>query len=83
MIIGARRGTTAHTKLQEDKIRIFDVIDKVNDSTCSELHTPMTDPQQKFDQHLNKYAVVTLHLSHTVSLPSISRLLAKGTYYVL
>ena len=78
MIIGVRHGSAAYIKLQEGKIKIFDVIEKVNDKTCSDLHIPGVDPQQSFDQHLNVRAIVTLHLLHSVSLPSISGLLAKG-----
>ena len=78
MIVGVRHGSAAYSKVQEGKIKIFDVIEKVNDKMCSELHIPGVDPQESFDQDLNVRAVVILRLLHSVALPSISRLLAKG-----
>ena len=78
MIIGVRHESPAYSKMLEGKIKVFDVIEKVNDNTCTDLLIPGIDPQQSFDQNLNKPAVVTLHLLHTLSLPSISKLLDKG-----
>lgn len=78
MIVGVCHGSAAYSEVQKGKIKIFDVIEKVNDKMCSDLHIPGKDPQENFDQDLNVRAIVTLHLLHSVSLPSISKLLAKG-----
>ena len=51
---------------------IFDVIEKVNDKMCSGLHIPGVDPQESFDEHVKVRAIiVTLHLLHSVALPSM------------
>ena len=78
MIVGVCHGSAAYSEVQKGKIRIFDVIEKVNDKMCSDLHTPGVDPQESFDEHVKVRAIVTLHLLHSVALPSISKLLAKG-----
>ena len=78
LVVGALHRSPAHSLLQEGKIRIFDVIEKVNEKTCSELHVPEVDPQSSFDRYLRDRTVVMLRVSHHISLPLISKLLVKG-----
>ena len=54
------------------------MIEKVNDKTCSELHIAGVDPQESFDKYLRDRTSVMLRVSHSVSLPPISKLLVKG-----
>ena len=77
-MVGVHHRSPAHSLLQEGKIKIFDVIEKVNDKTCSELRTPAVDPQESFDRYLKDRTSVMLRVSHAVSLPPISKLLLKG-----
>ena len=78
LVVGVLHRSPAHSLLKEGKIRIFDVIEKVNDKTCSELHIAAVDPQESFDKYLKDRTSVILRVSHTVSLPPISKLLVKG-----
>ena len=78
LIVGATYGSHAHTLLQNGKLKIFDVITSVNYKSCSEVLVPGKDPQVCFDHCLKDRLSVLLHLSHSISLPSISDLLNKG-----
>ena len=79
LIIGVVHVSSAYSELKEGKLRIFDVIESVNDKSCSDLLIPARDPQQCFDQHLKDRASVDLYLSRSISLPPISDLLTKGS----
>lgn len=78
LVVGALHRTPAQTLLKEGKIRIFDVIEKVNDKACNELHVPAVDPQSSFDRYLRDRTSVMLRVSHHISLPPVSKLLVKG-----
>ena len=78
LVVGILRWSPAYSKFQDGKIRIFDVIERVNDRLCSDLFILAKDPQLCFDQHLKDRASVDLCLSHSVSLPPISKQLTKG-----
>lgn len=78
VIVGAVKGSPAYSKLQDDEIRIFDVVETVNDNSCSNLLISNKDPQECFDRHLERQASVTMFITHSIALPPISNMLAFG-----
>ena len=81
VIVGAVKSSPAYTLLREEKIRIFDVIEVVNDKSARELQllVPSKDPQECVDMYLNHQVRVKMHINHSISLPPVSNTLDCGT----
>ena len=78
VVVGAVKGSRAYMELLDEKVRIFDVIEAVNDKSCTELLIPSTDPQFCFDHCLHSQVSVKLHINRSISLPPLSNTLAFG-----
>ena len=80
VIVGAVKISPAYSLLREDKIRIFDVIEAVNDKSASDLLIPSKDPQECVDVHLKQHVSVKMRINRSISLPPVSNTLDCGTY---
>ena len=76
VIVGATKGSQAYILLSNGNIRIFDVIEMVNDKSCHRL--PPKEPQESFDIYLWNKRSVKMRLNRTISLPSVSTTLTYG-----
>ena len=68
--------------MEDDKIRIFDVIVSVNDKSADTLLSTSVykkEPQKCFDSHLESKTNIKLIVNRSMSLPPISNTLGFGT----
>ena len=80
VIVGAVNSSPAYSLLREDKIRIFDVIEAVNDKSASDLLIPSKDPQECVDVHLKQQVSMKMRINRSISLPPVSYTLDCGKY---
>ena len=79
VVVGAVRDSPAYSKMEDGTIRIFDVIESVNDRTAGALQSEYEkEPQQCFDNHLKYRAAIKLRINRSMSLLSISTTLRFG-----
>ena len=64
--------------LEINKLRIFDVIESVNDKSATELLTSGKELQECFDYHVKGKISVKLHVNRSISLPPVSTILDSG-----
>lgn len=65
--------------MREDKIRIFDIIEAVNDTPASALPSEYEkEPQECFDNHLKYKTIIKLRINRSISLPPVSNTLNFG-----
>ena len=67
-----------YTQVQGDQIRIFDVIETVNDTPCHKILLPEMDLQERFEHSIEERACVKLELNRCIALQPVSSPLAFG-----
>ena len=77
-MIGAVKDSQAYSMMQEDSIRIFDVIESVNERSCSDLIVSTRDYQECFDMCLDYQVRVRMCINRSISLPPVSNTLDFG-----
>ena len=78
MIIGVVKDTSVYTQVQGDQIRIFDVIETVNDTPCHKIFLPGMDLQERFEHSIEERVRIKLELNRCIALQPISSPLAFG-----
>ena len=64
--------------VQNDKLRLLDVIESINDTPCSKIFAPDQDVQERFERYIESMDSVRLSVDRTFSLQPISSPLAYG-----
>ena len=67
-----------YSKLQDDQIRLLDVIETVNDTPCHKLLLPDMDLQGRFEHSIDERESVKLELNRCIALPPVSKPLSFG-----
>ena len=67
-----------YSKLQDDQIRLLDVIETVNGTPCHKLVLPDMDLQERFEHSIDEREHVTLELNRCIAIPPVSRPLSIG-----
>ena len=78
IVIGVVKDTPVYTQVRNDQIRIFDVIESVNDTPCHKIFLPGMDVQERFEHSIQERVCVKLELNHCITLPPVSSPLAFG-----
>ena len=78
IIIGVVKDAPVYSKLQDDQIRLLDVIETVNGTPCHKILLPDMDLQERFEHSIDEREHVTLELNRCIALPPVSRPLSIG-----
>ena len=78
IIVGVAKDTAVYSKLQDDQIRLLDVIETVNDTPCHRIFLSNMDPQERFEHSIEERGRVKLVLNRYIALPPVSRPVAVG-----
>jgi hypothetical protein len=78
IIVGVVKDAPVYSKLQDDQIRLLDVIETINDTPCHKLLLPDVDLQERFEHSIEERERIKLVLNRCISLPPVSRPLAVG-----
>lgn len=80
MITGIVCDSEATLKMQKNELRIFDVIETVNDRKCSDILESGKTPQECFDREIKIAPTVKLYVNCFFAIPPISDVLSHGKY---
>ena len=78
VIVGVVKDSKVYRKVQDDLIRMFDVIETVNDKPCGDLRIPETDIQESFEKFIKSKDTINLRLNRSIALPPVSSSLCDG-----
>ena len=67
-----------YSPLQDDKLRLLDVIKTVNDKQCRNLLLSGEDPQDSFETVIEDKEFARLSIDRSIALPPFSSPLAFG-----
>lgn len=70
-----------YKKVQDDLIRMFDIIETVNDKQCADLRIPETDIQKSFEKFIKSEDSVKLCLNRSIALAPVSSPLSDGRLF--
>jgi hypothetical protein len=83
IIVGVVRDTPAYSKLQDDQIRLLDVIETVNDTPCHKILLPDMDLQERFEHSVDERESIQLELNRCIALPPVSKPLSVGRLIIV